>query len=129
MSTENPKLITCPAYSILLLHPYVMYGQCTGLALIVIGSSVLSWAAYLSPWMPTWVWVSLTILTGLGVGVAATSAVAAIATVAPKPQAAHRVNIDSCSVLCSAAALRVMINFLFSFKLLVALTVNKIFYK
>uniref|UniRef100_A0A2P2HZ36 CD63 antigen-like n=2 Tax=Hirondellea gigas TaxID=1518452 RepID=A0A2P2HZ36_9CRUS len=74
---------------------YVAFGALlfitvTGLALLVLGACMLAWAAYLSPWMPSWVFVTLSVVTGTGVAVAATSAATAIATIAPKPQAAHK---------------------------------------
>ncbi|XP_018027664.1 CD63 antigen [Hyalella azteca] len=68
----------------------LMFITGTGLALMVVGSCLLSWAAYLSPWLPSWVWMTLAGFTGLGVAIAASSAACAIATVAPKPQAAHK---------------------------------------
>lgn len=74
---------------------YVAFGALlfitgTGLAIIVVGACLLSWAAYLSPWMPSWVWMSVSAFTALGVGITASSSATAIATVAPRPQAAHK---------------------------------------
>ena len=67
--------------------------QGTGIGVVVIGACLLSWAAYLSMWMPTWVWLSFVGLTFLGVSITAFSTATAIATVAPDVKAAHRVNI------------------------------------
>jgi len=70
---------------------FLIDSQATGLAVITIGACLLSWNAYLSEWMPTWSWTALGIFTVFGVGIAASSTSAAIATVAPKPKAAHKV--------------------------------------
>jgi len=76
-------------------NEYVAFGAlllitASGLGVTVIGAILLSWAGYLSAWMPQNVWISLTVFIFLGVGIASSSAVAAIATVAPRPKAAHK---------------------------------------
>ncbi|KAF2362635.1 Tetraspanin/Peripherin [Trinorchestia longiramus] len=74
---------------------YVAFGAllfitATGLALVTVGSCLLGWSAYLSPWLPSWIWMSIAGFTVLGVAIAASSTVCAIATIAPKPKAAHK---------------------------------------
>ncbi|KAK8752125.1 hypothetical protein OTU49_012105, partial [Cherax quadricarinatus] len=60
----------------------------TGIAVGYTGASLLtSYVAYLSPWMPAWLWVAVGMILMLGVGITATSTVGAIATLAPKPRA------------------------------------------
>ncbi|XP_045583180.1 tetraspanin-9 [Procambarus clarkii] len=60
----------------------------TGIAVSYTGASLLtSYVAYLSPWIPTWLWVAVGAIMVLGVGITATSTVGAIATLAPNPKA------------------------------------------
>ncbi|XP_042227531.1 tetraspanin-4-like [Homarus americanus] len=60
----------------------------TGIAVGYTGASLLtSYVAYLSPWVPAWLWIAVSIIMGLGVGITATSTVGAITTLAPKPRA------------------------------------------
>jgi len=78
-----------------LRNEYVSFGAlllitATGLGDTVVAACLLSWAGYLSPWMPRAVWLALGLLGVLGCGIAASSAVAAIAAVAPRPRALHR---------------------------------------
>jgi len=78
-----------------LRNEYVTFGAlllitATGLGVTVVAATLLSWAAYLSPWMPRAVWLALGALGVLGCGIAASSATASIAAVAPRPRALHR---------------------------------------
>nr|XP_027225947.1 tetraspanin-4-like [Penaeus vannamei] len=60
----------------------------TGIAVGYTGGSLLTaYVAYLSPWLPGWLWIAVGIIMVLGVGITATSTAGAIATLAPKPKA------------------------------------------
>lgn len=62
--------------------------QGTGIAVGYTGGSLLTaYVAYLSPWLPGWLWIAVGIIMVLGVGITATSTAGAIATLAPKPKA------------------------------------------
>lgn len=62
--------------------------QGTGIAVGYTGGSLLTaYVAYLSPWMPPWLWMAVGLIMVLGVAITATSSVGAIATLAPKPHA------------------------------------------
>lgn len=67
---------------------YVFIFQGTGIAVGYTGGSLLTaYVAYLSPWMPAWLWMAVGMIMVLGVAITATSSVGAIATLAPKPHA------------------------------------------
>jgi len=60
----------------------------TGIAVGYTGATLLTaYVAYLSPWLPAWLWLAVAALMGLGVAISATSVVGAIAAIAPKPSA------------------------------------------
>ncbi|KAG0717325.1 CD63 antigen [Chionoecetes opilio] len=60
----------------------------TGLAVGYTGASLLTaYAAYLSPWIPVWLWVAVGSVLVLGIMITAVSTVGAIATLAPNPKA------------------------------------------
>ncbi|XP_071515172.1 CD151 antigen-like [Panulirus ornatus] len=60
----------------------------TGIAVAYTGASLLtSYVAYLSPWVPGWLWIAVGMILVLGVAIMATSTVGAIATLAPRPRA------------------------------------------
>lgn len=60
----------------------------TGIAVGYTGGSLLTaYVAYLSPWIPRWLWMAVATIMTLGVGITATSTAGAIATLAPNPKA------------------------------------------
>lgn len=62
--------------------------QGTGIAVVYTGCSLLTaYVAYLSPWLPTWVWVVVSAVMALGVGITATSTAGAISVLAPNMHA------------------------------------------
>lgn len=69
--------------------------QGTGIAVAYTGASLLtSYVAYLSPWVPGWLWIAVGMILVLGVAIMATSTVGAIATLAPRPRAFKLVSTD-----------------------------------
>ncbi|XP_063865171.1 tetraspanin-9-like isoform X3 [Scylla paramamosain] len=60
----------------------------TGIAVGYTGASLLSsYVAYLSPWVPAWLWLAVGSVMVLGVMITAISTVGAISTLAPNPKA------------------------------------------
>ncbi|KAK4295193.1 hypothetical protein Pmani_032230 [Petrolisthes manimaculis] len=60
----------------------------TGIAVVYTGCSLLTaYVAYLSPWLPAWVWVVVSAVMALGVGITATSTAGAISVLAPNRHA------------------------------------------
>ena len=61
--------------------------QGTGIAVGYTGASLLtSYVAYLSPWVPVWLWLAVGSVMVLGVMITAISTVGAISTLAPNPK-------------------------------------------
>ncbi|KAK7071782.1 Tetraspanin-9 [Halocaridina rubra] len=60
----------------------------SGIAVGYTGGSLLTaYVAYLSPWIPRWLWMAVAAIMSLGVGITATSIAGAISTLAPNPRA------------------------------------------
>ncbi|XP_066971126.1 tetraspanin-4-like [Macrobrachium rosenbergii] len=60
----------------------------TGIAVGYTGGSLLTaYVAYLSPWLPRWLWMAVSSIMTLGVAITATSTAGAISTLAPNPKA------------------------------------------
>ena len=77
--------------------------QGTGIAVGYTGASLLtSYVAYLSPWVPVWLWLAVGSMLILGVMISAISTVGAIATLSPNPKAFKlvRTYIPTISIIC-----------------------------
>lgn len=69
--------------------------QGTGIAVGYTGASLLTaYVAYLSPWVPVWLWLAVGSVMVLGVIITAISTVGAVSTLAPNPKAFKMVRIS-----------------------------------
>ncbi|XP_045113694.1 tetraspanin-4-like [Portunus trituberculatus] len=85
MTSREDQLIMAVAKYIAFATFIIMAG--TGIALGYTGASLLSsYVAYLSPWVPVWLWLAVGSVMVLGVMITAISTVGAISTLAPNPK-------------------------------------------